>query len=386
MANIRVRPNGIIQYDLCAYGKRFRETSGLKATPTNLKKAKTVLKKINAELALGTFDYRAFFPNSRKIATFEALKRDRRVSGAIPYFDTYFDMWKARQLHRWKPSYARSIDGMYRRYLLPFFHQQIINDINMAKAEAFRAHLCELTNDDGERRLSNRSINDILVQLKILVGNAADEFNFPYPLAKLRDLKEQRGDPHPLSREEVLRFLEVVPPAWRDYFIVRFYTGMRSCEVHGLMPEHVDFEHGFIRVRQNWVNGELSDVKTPRSRRNIPMAPTVRDALERAIAASKGQFVFSLSDGKPLDTRHISKMVWYPTLEAANLSPRRPYQTRHTAAVLHLAAHENPLFVSTLLGHSSTRMLFEVYAPYVVNAARADGGAFEAMMKEHGRH
>lgn len=37
MANLRIRPNGVIQYDVCIYGVRFRETSGLKATPKNIK-------------------------------------------------------------------------------------------------------------------------------------------------------------------------------------------------------------------------------------------------------------------------------------------------------------------------------------------------------------
>ncbi|WP_187147884.1 hypothetical protein [Halorhodospira halophila] len=48
--------------------------------------------------------------------------------------------------------------------------------------------------------------------------------------------------------------------------------------------------------------------------------------------------------------------------------------------MLHLAAGENPLFVSRLLGHSSTKMLFERYAPFVANALGDDGSAFEAMM------
>lgn len=44
---------------------------------------------------------------------------------------------------------------------------------------------------------------------------------------------------------------------------------MRSCELHGLQWEHVDFYHHLIRIRQNWVNGDLCDVKTPTSRRDL---------------------------------------------------------------------------------------------------------------------
>lgn len=95
------------------------------------------------------------------------------------------------------------------------------------------------------------------------------------------------------------------------------------------------------------------------------------------------EFVFT-HEGSPLDTHFVSKKLWYPTLKKAGLVRRRPYETRHTAAVLHIAAHENPLYISHMLGHSDTRLLFEVYAPYVANASRQDGFAFSEMMVERG--
>ncbi len=57
---------------------------------------------------------------------------------------------------------------------------------------------------------------------------------------------------------------------------------------------------------------------------------------------------------------------------------------RHTAAVTHLVAHENPLYISQLLGHSNTRLLFEIYAPYVFNTARHDGSTFSDVMHSGG--
>ncbi|MDV5037643.1 hypothetical protein R2R67_24080, partial [Vibrio diabolicus] len=92
--------------------------------------------------------------------------------------------------------------------------------------------------------------------------------------------------------------------------------------------------------------------------------------------------IYMIFPWDPLDTHYVSKKLWYPTLKKANLARRRPYETRHTAAVLHIAAHENPLYISHMLGHSNTKLLFEVYAPYIANASRQDGCAFDALMKE----
>lgn len=40
MASFCVRPNGFLQYDLCLYGRRFRESSGLRDTPENRRRVR----------------------------------------------------------------------------------------------------------------------------------------------------------------------------------------------------------------------------------------------------------------------------------------------------------------------------------------------------------
>ncbi len=383
MANIRIRPNNSIQYDISTYGARFRETSGMQATPVNLKKANVILKQMNAKIALGSFDYREFFPRSKTCKVFEELKRNKFPHLMAPFFDTYANKWMELNKHQWKSSYIKGNETKLKLYLLPYFANTPINEITLASVQAFRSELCELINEDGSKRLSNKRINLILVPLVSMLHSGSDEYDFPYPLEKLKALREEKPDPNPLTQNEVSRFLACVPAFWHDYYLIRFYTGMRSCEVAGLAPEHIDFDQRIIKVRRNFVNGEFTTVKTAKSRRDIHMTKPVLAALQRATAilSDNATIIFANEKGKPIDTRYVSKYVWYPTLAKAGLAPRRPYQTRHTSAVLHLAAHENPLFVSQLLGHSGTKMLYEVYAPYVHNAARSDGSAFEAMMR-----
>ncbi|MFZ1444676.1 MAG: hypothetical protein WAS49_04265 [Candidatus Dechloromonas phosphoritropha] len=67
--------------------------------------------------------------------------------------------------------------------------------------------------------------------------------------------------------------------------------------------------------------------------------------------------------GTPLDHKHVTNQVWYPLLRHLGLAKRRPYQTRHTCATLWLAAAESPQWIANQLGHTTTEMLFRVYAP-----------------------
>lgn len=384
MAQLRIRPNGRIQFDLHLYGQRFREGTSMMATPKNIQNAKIQLKQINAEIDLGTFQYRDHFPNSKKVEKFEMLQRNKYPDRTYPFFDDFADEWFDRQKMKWKSSYQHTVKRNLEAYLKPTFGNTLINEVTLANVEFYRQALTELTKEDGSRKLSNRRINNIFWPLVAILGLAGDEYKFDYPLRRYKVLKEESADSHPMTANEVQRFLAVVSQEWRDYFIVRFWTGMRSCEVHGLYTKHIDFAHRLIHIRQNYVNGEIGDVKTPKSRRSLKMCDTLYQALTRIMEnkSDDSPFVFTQPNGKPLNTHYVSKKLWYPTLKKAGLSPRRPYETRHTAAVLHIAAHENPLYVSQMLGHSNARLLFDVYAPYVANASGLDGNAFSEMMMQ----
>jgi integrase len=386
MAHIRIRPNGRIQYDIHLYGCRFREGTKLMATPKNLANAKVTLKKMSAEIDLGTFQYRDYFPKSKKVAQFEQLQRAAHPDRQYPFFDHFANQWFERQKAKWKSSYRQSIRSTLDKYLLPHFGNTLVNEVTLTQVDFFRQSLMDMEKVGGGRLLSNRRINSLLWPLVAIISLAAEECKFEYPLRRYRSLKEEKAESNPMTINEVRRFLKKVSPQWKDYFIIRFWTGMRSCEVHGLEWVHIDFDHRLIRIRQNWVRGEVCDVKTPKSRRELKMCDTVYDAFKRIKAShsSDSSFVFLGPTDTPLDTHYVSRKLWYPTLKIAGLKLRRPYETRHTAAVLHIAAHENPLYISQMLGHSDTRLLFEVYAPYVANASRTDGNAFDMLMQNEG--
>ena len=187
----------------------------------------------------------------------------------------------------------------------------------------------------------------------------------------------------PFSLTEVETILQTVREDYRNYYLLRFYTGMRTGEIDGLKWEFVDFERREILVRETLINGETEYTKTDGSQREIPMFGPVYEALKAQHAATGklSKFVFCNSEAKPLDHNNVTKRVWYPLLRALNLKKRRPYQTRHTAATLLLASGENPEWVARTLGHSSTEMLFKVYSRYIPNLTRMDGSAFERLIQ-----
>lgn len=159
---------------------------------------------------------------------------------------------------------------------------------------------------------------------------------------------------------------------------------MRTSEIDGLQWKNIDFKRREIHIREALVNGELGGTKTYGSNRTIQMSERIYQAFmqQKSLNNGKSDFVFCTRNGNPLDYRIVNKRVWHPILRLLDLTPRRAYQTRHTAATLWLSAGENPEWIARQLGHSTTEMLFRVYSRYIPNATRKDGSAFEALLEQ----
>jgi len=171
----------------------------------------------------------------------------------------------------------------------------------------------------------------------------------------------------------------------RNYYVTRFFTGLRSSEVDGLTWRYVDFERRQILVREALVQGRMEKTKTDGSERDVDMNSLVFAALQSQFAATGALdgYVFCGRSGKPLVNRNVTNRVWYPTLRKLELRPRRPYQTRHTAATLWLASGENPEWIARQMGHTTTEMLFRIYSRFVPNLTRRDGSAFERLLRQN---
>ncbi|MDA3921344.1 MAG: site-specific integrase, partial [Salinisphaera sp.] len=171
---------------------------------------------------------------------------------------------------------------------------------------------------------------------------------------------------------------DTVRSDYKHYFMLRFFTGMRTGELHGLKWSKVDWEARQILIRETVDKGVVDYTKTDGSQREIAMSSVVHDALRaQHKVTGDGEYVFVTRDGTPLDTTNVTQRVWYPLLRHLQLAPRRPYHCRHTAATLWLAAGENPEWIARQMGHTTTEMLFRVYSRYVPNLTRRDGSAFD---------
>jgi len=380
MGSIRKRGSGYLYFDFKYMGVRCREYTALKDTVTNRRKMKKVLERIEAEILLGTFDYNAYFPNSKQALKF--MPEDE-VARNTPLFKDFAWEWFDEMLVSWRESHADSVRSTMKSHVIKRFGDMKVSDITKPDILKFRSSLAKAPGRNNKEGLTSRRINQIMLVVSMIMNEAADRFNFNTPYRGIKRLKIQRVDIEPFTINEVNLILANIRPEFRDYFLARFFTGMRTGEVDGLKWKYVDFNRQQILIRETIVKGKMTYTKTDGSQREIIMSTPVMEALRRQfdITAESSEFVFCTNKGTPHEHNNIRKRVWYPLLRHLDLTKRRPYQTRHTAATLWLAAGENPEWIARQMGHSSTEMLFRVYSRYVPNLTRQDGSAIERLLQ-----
>lgn len=385
MGNVRARTETkCLYFDFQYMKQRCREQTLLPDTPANRKKLNVVLKRIEAEIALGKFDYAKYFPNSSMVEKIARLNKQNNIANSLkkltPSFEEFANLWIEEMKPSWRTTTLENYQFYLNKRLIPRFGGMDVSEITKSDIMMFRAEATKLKNGT----IKAKTVNKYIKLLKMILTEAADRYHFMPCHSNIKSLKEEKVHIEPFSFDEVNSIIRHVRPDWRDYFIVRLFTGMRSGEVDGLKWKNIDFERRQILVRETYSKGEFHYTKNDGSQREIDMSQLVYDTLLNRIGRHQhSDLVFSNKDGKPINNPNFLNRVWKPLLALLNIPYRRPYQTRHTAATLWLAAGENPTWIAKQMGHSNTEMLFKVYSRYVPNLTRQDGSAMDKLISQN---
>ena len=384
MASINSR-NGNLYVDFRYIGQRCREQTLLADTKPNRKRLENFVSKMQAEIQLGSFRYENYFPQSKKLEQFQSLELMRSTNShkdSNSGFDYFSRVWLEEKKPEWRCSQISNVEDIFRIYLIPHFGNVPLNTISKAKIMTFRGKLVKEGNNG--RPLSASRINHIMTPLRMVLAEASERFDFDSPWKNIKPLSEPKSNVSPFTLEEVMLIINNVRADYKFYYTVRFFTGMRTGEIDGLPWKNIDFERRQIIVDQAIVNGVIGETKTTGSNRIIRMNQLVYDALieQQVLTKHRSEFVFCTKAGTPLNHRNVTKRIWYPLLRYLKLDKRNPYQSRHTAATLWLAAGESPEWIAAQMGHSNTKMLFTVYSRYVPNLTRQDGSALDKLLEK----
>jgi integrase len=343
---------------LCAEFMKLRDNRD------NRREAEKLGEQVEHEIRAGNFDYARRFPNSKNVARFGlAAKVDRTLSEfAIEWVE------EARS-HLTPGSYYNYRLQLKNHLLDSALARKRLSEINDGDVNALIAMLKQKF--EGSPKAGLRTINMVIARLRTIFATArrrkliADD-----PMQYVRNLRQPKPDVDPFDFNEACALVAAAGDGWeRNLIIVLIGTGMRPNEALALHWSRIVWRQNFIQVRHSLGrDGCLELPKTVGSERDIEMRATVRAALQdqRSRSELKGELVFPSANGTPIDLNNFRARSWPRILKRSGVAPRTIYQCRHTFARLSLEqGTDNPLHVAHQLGHTTVRMVYEVYGRWI---------------------
>jgi integrase len=128
-------------------------------------------------------------------------------------------------------------------------------------------------------------------------------------------------------------------------------------------PPVVDFgETPRLRVRRQDCRGEIGELKSEASRRDVPLSPRLAERLWEVGADQPGSArVFTSPQGFPLSYGNLRRRVLVPAATASSLDWVTFHTFRHTCASLLFEAGRDVKQVSAWLGHTDPAFTLRTY-------------------------
>jgi integrase len=283
-----------------------------------------------------------------------------------------------------------AVTSILRVWLEPFFGEQDVSTITEKQVEDLIRNMKGGTKpgarQKGDRRygkpVGSKSIRNYIGCLSALFNFAIREKLLTVNVASRVKLppKPDDGEVRFLTLDEVYALVDAARPGEyealdRALYLTAAMTGLRQGEAVALRWRNIDFPAFRVRVRENFVLGEVGTPKSKRSTRSVPMADEVAGELERYFKACGEPADDALVFADPLTGEHLDKAAilrrYKRALKAAKLDEsRRFHDLRHTFGTQMAAAGVPMRTLQEFMGHRDIETT-QRYADYAPNANEA---------------
>lgn len=286
-------------------------------------------------------------------------------------FGAVSEEWAEARLDRLSAGTQTRYRSVLDNYLVPKFGTRKIRSITTDEIAMF---LAKLTRLDGEK-MAGASKNGVYVVLHSVMDYAANTrrgYLPSNPCDSLETGERPRPDPvahRVLTPAEAKGLIEHSSEKFRPILMTAMFTGLRAGEVLGLRWDDIDFDLNLIYVRGQIQNGSYRETKGKETR-TLPLLPPLRPVLFSLPSRFEAGYVFPDVGYRSLSTE------FKQARDKAGIKDGEKKLTmhscRHTFASALLRDGEDIVWVSSLLGHKSTKVTLETYAHVIQRDNRSE--------------
>ncbi len=369
-----------------AGAQRNESLKGVEVTRANLKFAARLRSTIINEVATGQFDYAAHFPNSKTAWKFSS--RPERL-----LFDRELDKWLSIKRASVAPATFKSYANKAEKHVRPKWGQNYLDEIRKSDIEHWVK--VELHNNRKGQPYSNKTINEILIPLRGVLGNAfIDEAIGKDPMSHIKNLTVVKGKPQPFNQEEIYKLVTTPTPNHIELlgFELACWTGLSVSELLALGWDEIDFEANTIKVTRANVNGQYKVPKEASRERVIDMLQPARWVLQQLRPLTGLMPVHDVRVLQRDNKTQVTHKVRFVILKTRNQLPvprdmnyrdrfftvhcrnagvryRGPNNARHTFASQLLTKGVPKEWIAGQMGHTTTKMIDDHYGEWITEDA-----------------
>ena len=169
-----------------------------------------------------------------------------------------------------------------------------------------------------------------------------------------------------LPPPQIQAFLnEVKGQKYKVLFMLAIMSGARRGELLGLQWQEIDWKNSQVRIRRTFNSRKWYKPKTKSSNREIDLGPTMMQELRKwklACPPSKLNLVFPNEEGNPIEPTQLTRIHFYPALDAAGINKIRFHDLRHSFASLLINQGENLKYIQSQMGHANPSVTLNIYS------------------------
>jgi integrase len=227
------------------------------------------------------------------------------------------------------------------KVLLEYFDGMNLQDITAWHFEKFKA--------DRKTKIKpgtlNRELSIVKRMFNLGIQWGLTSYN---PLEGVKFLPKTKNIPRSLREWEFEKVYNAASPHFKPILLCAYMTGMRRGEITKLEWKDVDFEAGYIFVRETKNNED----------RAVPMNEALKRALWELYKNKKSDRVFTTQRGEPYKYTDAFKRAWQTALRRSGIDKCRFHDLRHTFTSNLIVGQKLDLItVSELTGHKDLAML-----------------------------
>lgn len=261
----------------------------------------------------------------------------------------WLDEWEQGYKGQWAYSTALQRHSLIKLHVRPSIGLERLLELRRGTLVAWRADLLS-------RGVTPKTINAVVRVLSSALSTAVDHDLIPAnPILGLKSMPTVPANRNPVPLEDVEKIRMVLDPRDRALVSVLAYSGLRPSEALALEADDIIGGKALMVRKAIGKDGKIKQTKT-KSVRSVPVPlPTDLDGLP-----SHG-LLFPGTKGNLLNWNNWTARVFRPAAKVHLLNVV-PYELRHTAASLMIAAGNPVTQVAYWLGHAKPSMTLDVYS------------------------